>query len=201
MSSSGPRGRIDEKCVIAGFGGQGVMLMGQILAQAALLEDRYVSWLPSYGPEMRGGTANCMVVISEEEIPSPIIDHDATAVIVLNLPSLDKFTPHLMPGGRLFVNRSLIDAPSPRDDVQVIDVPCNDIALRLGNAKMTNMVMLGAFVEATGCLREDSVLAALRMKLGERKAHLIDANRAAFEEGARCAREQVPGTLAVPGAR
>ena len=160
-----------EKCILAGFGGQGIMLMGQLLAQAALDDGLEVSWLPSYGPEMRGGTANCSVIISPEPIPSPVIAHDATSIIVMNLPSMEKFVPDLVPGGYALVNSSLIEA-------QVNE---------LGNLKMTNMVMLGAFIQLTGCVHPESVLGALAHKFGERKAHLMEGNRAAFARGAECA--------------
>ena len=175
-----------EKCILAGFGGQGIMLMGQLLAQAGMDDGRAVSWLPSYGPEMRGGTANCQVIISDADIPSPIIDHDATSAIIMNRPSLTKFAPHVAPGGTILVNSSLIEDRVERTDVAALYVPGNDIANELGDLKMTNMVILGAFVAVTGCVSPESVLAALEHKLGERKAHLMDANRAAFARGAEC---------------
>ena len=176
-----------EKCILAGFGGQGVMLMGQLLAQAALEEGLEVSWLPSYGPEMRGGTANCAVIISNEPIPSPVIAHDASSLIVMNLPSMAKFVPDLVTGGHALINSSLIEEQVARSDVSALYVPCNDIANELGDARMTNMVMLGAFVQATGCVRPESVLGALEHKLGTRKAHLMNGNRRAFSRGAECA--------------
>lgn len=176
-----------EKCILAGFGGQGIMLMGQLLAQAALDDGLEVSWLPSYGPEMRGGTANCSVIISAEPIPSPVIAHDATSLIVMNLPSMEKFVPDVVPGGFVLVNSSLIEEKVTRPHVEAIYVPCNDIAMEFGNDKMTNMVMMGALVEVTRCVRPDSVLSALEHKLGERKAHLMDGNRRAFARGAECA--------------
>jgi 2-oxoglutarate ferredoxin oxidoreductase subunit gamma len=176
-----------EKCILAGFGGQGIMLMGQLLAQAALDDGLEVSWLPSYGPEMRGGTANCSVIISPEPIPSPVIAHDATSLIVMNLPSMEKFVRDLVPGGYVLVNSSLIDAKVTRSHIEAIYVPCNDIALELGNLKMTNMVMVGAFVQVTRCVRPESVLGALERKLGAGKAHLMEGNRLAFARGAECA--------------
>jgi 2-oxoglutarate ferredoxin oxidoreductase subunit gamma len=181
-----------EKCILAGFGGQGVMLMGQLLAQAALEDGLEVTWLPSYGPEMRGGTANCSVIISDEPVPSPVIAHDATSLIIMNLPSMAKFVPDLVPGGHALINSSLIDAPVERDDVTAHYIPCNDIALELGELRMTNMVMLGAFVAVTGCVRPETVLGALEHKLGERKAHLMAGNRTAFARG---------GEYATAGAR
>lgn len=173
----------DEKCIIAGFGGQGVMLMGQMLAQAGMDEGKEVSWLPSYGPEMRGGTANCMVIIAKDPIPSPVISMDATSAIIMNKPSLPKFLPHLLPGSVMLLNSSLISDEVERDDVHVVRVPCTEIASELGNLKMTNMVMLGAFVEATHCVDPNSILDAMEKKLGARKAHLMDGNRKAFQRG------------------
>lgn len=175
-----------EKCVLAGFGGQGIMLMGQLLAQAGMYDDRHVSWLPSYGPEMRGGTANCQVIVSDDPIPSPIIDHDATSVIIMNRPSLAKFVPHVIAGGHVLINSSLVEDEVDRDDVSSIYVACNEIANELGNLKMTNMVMMGAFVQATGCVAPESVMRALEVKLGARKAHLMEANQQAFARGAGC---------------
>lgn len=185
-----------EKCILSGFGGQGVMLMGQLLAQAGMDDGLYVSWLPSYGPEMRGGTANCSVIISQEEIPSPIIDHDATSVIIMNRPSLARFVPDLQSGGVAFINSSLVEDKVERSDVQPLYVPANDIANELGNLKMTNMVMLGAFVAATRCVSPESVLQALEHKLGAGKAHLMEANRHAFARGAECATAGSPLTPA-----
>lgn len=182
---------LNEKCIIAGFGGQGVMLMGQLLAQAGLVEDRAVSWLPSYGPEMRGGTANCMVIISEKDIPSPVIDRDASSIIIMNRPSLPKFLPHLAAGGFALINSSLIEDKVERDDVVPIYVPCSEIASELGNLKMTNMVMLGAYIEMSKAVSAESVLVALAEKLGAKKAHLVEGNRAAFARGAEVARAQV----------
>lgn len=161
--------------------------MGQLLAQAALDEGLEVSWLPSYGPEMRGGTANCAVIISPEAVPSPVIAHDATSLIVMNLPSMDKFVPDVVPGGHILVNSSLIEARVERTDVATAYVPCNEIALDVGDLKMTNMVMLGAFVQVTDCVRPESVLHAMEHKLGARKAHLMEGNRLAFARGAECA--------------
>lgn len=180
-----------ERCILAGFGGQGIMLMGQLLAQAAMQEQLEVSWLPSYGPEMRGGTANCSVIISPKPIPSPVIAHDATSLIVMNLPSMAKFVPDLVPGGYALINSSLIQERVSRDDVVACYVPCNEIAQEVGDLKMTNMVMLGAFVAVTGCVRPESVLGALEHKLGERKAHLMAGNRQAFARGAECAHASV----------
>lgn len=182
---------LNEKCIMAGFGGQGIMAMGQMLAQAGLDEGRGVTWLPSYGPEMRGGTANCMVIISDKDVPSPLIDHNATSLVIMNGPSLPKFLPHLMEGGVILVNSSLVEEKVARDDVKAVYIPSTEIASELGNLKFVNMVMLGAFIEATKCVKPESILDALEHKLGAKKAHLMEGNRAALAKGAEVVREQL----------
>ncbi|HHT20728.1 MAG TPA: 2-oxoacid:ferredoxin oxidoreductase subunit gamma [Tissierellia bacterium] len=182
---------LNERVILAGFGGQGIMLMGQLLTQAGMDENKEVSWLPSYGPEMRGGTANCDVMISEKPIASPIISNDATSAIVMNLPSMVKFVPEVVGGGYVFVNSSLIEEKVERDDVTTYYIPCNEIANDLGNMKIANMVMLGAYVEVTKSLDPESVLNALEKKLGMTKASLMGINREAFAKGAEAAREQI----------
>lgn len=176
-----------EQNIFAGFGGQGVLLMGQLLAYAGMLEDKEVSWLPSYGPEMRGGTANCFVVVSDSPVASPIVTM-ATTVVAMNRPSLDKFEDSVLPDGKLFINSSIIDKKSDRGDVEVYYVPCNEIAEELGNPRVANMVMLGAYIEKTKCVDFESVLQALLYKLGEKKAHLIPLNREALNKGAASVR-------------
>ena len=172
-----------EQNIFAGFGGQGVLLMGQLLAYAGMLEDKEVSWLPSYGPEMRGGTANCAVVISDEPVASPVVTK-ATSVIAMNRPSLDKFEDAVQEGGMIFINSSIIDKKSERSDISAYYVPCNEIAEELGNPRVANMVMLGAYIEKTKCVDIENVLQALLYKLGEKKAHLIPMNREALLKGA-----------------
>ncbi len=172
-----------EQNIFAGFGGQGVLLMGQLLAYAGMLENKEVSWLPSYGPEMRGGTANCSVVVSDSPVASPIVTM-ATTVVAMNRPSLDKFEDSVLPDGKLFINSSIIDKKPERSDIEVYYVPCNEIAEELGNPRVANMVMLGAYIEKTKCVDFESVLQALLYKLGEKKAHLIPLNREALNKGA-----------------
>lgn len=174
---------MQEKAIFAGFGGQGVLLMGQLLAYAAMLEGYQVSWLPSYGPEMRGGTANCSVTISDTRVTSPIVDHPDT-LIAMNRPSLDKFEPLLRPGGRIFVNSSIIDRKAERGDAEVYYLPCSEIALDLGDARVGNIAMLGAYLAVGNSVSNDSIIEALRHKLGDKKAHLLTVNRAALEKGA-----------------
>jgi len=168
--------------IIAGFGGQGVMLMGQVLAEAGMIEGKHVTWLPSYGPEMRGGTANCTVVISDEPVASPVIDVP-TEVVVMNIPSLLKFEPYLKEEGFLFMNVSVIDREPKRKDIKVIKVPANDVADKLGNLKVANMVMLGAYIAITKVVDKETVFEALKRKLKGKKADLLDINRKAILEG------------------
>jgi 2-oxoglutarate ferredoxin oxidoreductase subunit gamma len=175
-----------ERDIFAGFGGQGVLLMGQLLAEAALIEGHNVAWLPSYGPEMRGGTANCSVTISDKKVASPIVDHP-TSLVVMNRPSLDKFESRVIPGGRLFVNSSIIDRRSERDDIEVYYVPASDIALQLGQPKVANIAMLGAYLAVTHCVSAQSLIQALKHKLGAHKAHLIPVNEEALQKGAEAA--------------
>lgn len=172
-----------EKLIIAGFGGQGVLLTGQLLAKAAMNENKNTAWIPSYGPEMRGGTANCSVTISEQEIFSPIVVN-ATTVIAMNRPSFEKFENSVLPGGNLFINCSMVDIKSRRTDINVYYVPCSEIAHELGNEKVSNMVMLGAYLEKCPCVEVESVLQALLEKLGETKSHLLPINREALAKGA-----------------
>ncbi|MDD6018553.1 MAG: 2-oxoacid:acceptor oxidoreductase family protein [Clostridiales bacterium] len=174
--------------IFAGFGGQGVLLIGKLVAYAGMDEGRNVSWLPSYGPEMRGGTANCSVVVSDDPIASPVLSM-ADCVIAMNTPSLDKFEANVLPGGKLFINSSIIDKKATRTDIDVYYVPCNDIADQLDNPKVLNMAMLGAYLEATKVVGVESVLQALLHSLGEKKAHLIPLNRQAIEMGAESIRK------------
>jgi len=173
-----------NEIIIAGFGGQGVLLMGQLLTYAGMIEGKNVSWLPSYGPEMRGGTTNCHVIISDDPVGSPVVT-EADCVIVFNRPSLDKFEKYLKPGGKLFINSSLIDKKAARDDIEVFYVAANDAATRLGNVKVLNVIMLGAFLAATGIAKKESVMEAVAKTFGEKKASLIAVNETAFDEGAK----------------
>ncbi len=168
--------------VFAGFGGQGVMTAGQLLAYAGMEEGKQVVWIPSYGPEMRGGTANCTVVISDKRIGSPIINNPLSAC-VFNRPSLDKFGSMIRKDGILLINSSLIDVTSERDDITELLIPANDIAIKLGSPKVTNMIMLAAFVETTDVVSFDTLTEMLRQKLGGRKKDLLEINYKAFKEG------------------
>lgn len=175
---------MEEKVIMAGFGGQGIMAIGKLLAYAGMLEDKQVSWLPSYGPEMRGGTANCAVIVSDEAVGSPLISKDGTAAIVMNLPSLSKFESELVPGGKLIINKSLIDVEPKRKDIEVYYVSANELAAELGNPKVANMIMLGAYLELTKIVEIDSVLHAFLKVFGENKTHLVPLNKDALLKGA-----------------
>ena len=174
-----------NEIMIAGFGGQGVMAIGKSLAEAGMKEGKEVSWLPSYGPEMRGGTANCSVVISTDPIVSPII-LEPTELIAMNLPSLLKFEPTVVPGGTIFVNSSIITEKVTRTDVKAVYVPCLDIANELGNSKVANMVMLGAYIQAMGNLGEETIKEMLVHMFTGPKAKLVDLNIEALRRGASC---------------
>ena len=174
----------EEKVIIAGFGGQGVMLIGQMLSYAATNEDLNTVWIPSYGPETRGGTANCSVTISKPAINSPIITKP-DSVIALNLPSLNKFQPKLKKNGLLVVNSSLVKNQTYRKDITVIEVDANTIALQLGNLKVANMIMLGAYIQATNVFTKEAVFKILDKIFAGGKEALIGINKEALETGMR----------------
>lgn len=178
---------MEHRLVSAGFGGQGVLLLGQLVAYSGLSEGKNVSWLPSYGPEMRGGTANCGVVVSDEQVGSPVVVQP-DSLVVMNRPSLEKFEDTVAPGGKIFVNSSLIDTKIKRTDVDVYYVPASEIANDLGNTRVANMVMLGALLEATGVVSPKTAIGCLADSFGERKANLIPVNEQALEEGAKAVR-------------
>jgi len=182
---------LNERVICAGFGGQGVMLMGQLISYAGMIEGKEVSWLPSYGPEMRGGTANCSVMVSERPIGSPVITNDATTAIVMNLPSLDKFEEDVEMGGKIIINSSLIDKKASRTDITAYYVAANEIANELGNSRVANMVMLGAYLELTKSVSIGSVMSALKKTFGESKAHLMAINEDAMNRGATAIKEQL----------
>lgn len=173
-----------QEVIVAGFGGQGVLLLGQVLAYAGMVEGKEVSWLPSYGPEMRGGTANCTVVLSDVEIGSPVVSQP-TCVIALNLPSMEKFEPMLKPGGLLIINSSLVEKKAERDDIEVVEVAATEIANELGSGRVANMVALGAFVQQTGAVDFTTLKEALQKVLPQRRHDLIPLNLEAIQRGAR----------------
>ncbi|MEF3245312.1 MAG: 2-oxoacid:acceptor oxidoreductase family protein [Caldisericaceae bacterium] len=174
--------------VISGFGGQGVMLAGEILAEAGKEDGKFVTFLPSYGPEMRGGTANCHVIVSDEEIASPIIDRPEAA-IVLNLPSLDKYEPLMKEDGIMILNKTLIPKEVTRTDIRVLQIDAHDIARKLGSEKVVNMILLGAYVEVEKPVSLESIKKALEKYLTGRKKELLEINIKAVEEGSKIAKE------------
>ena len=175
---------MQTEIVIAGFGGQGVLFTGQLLTYAAMDEGKEVTWIPSYGPEMRGGTANCTVVISEEEIGSPMVSNPR-AVIAMNLPSLDKYEDMVKTGGVLVINESMVDREVKRKDIKVVMVKANDIAEELGDKRMTNMVLLGALIANLPVLPVKAIEKALAGHLPERHHKLLPKNYEALKKGAQ----------------
>lgn len=175
-----------HELIFAGFGGQGVLSMGQVLAYAGITENREVCWMPSYGPEMRGGTANCTTIISDEAISSPIISR-FDAVTALNQPSLDKFERSVKPGGILLYDSTNIIHKPTRTDIVVIPVPASEEALKLKNIKVMNMIVLGALLQRRQIVGRAAVMSALAKVLPERHHHLIPLNENALNRGAELA--------------
>ncbi|MFN8253826.1 MAG: 2-oxoacid:acceptor oxidoreductase family protein [Ferruginibacter sp.] len=171
-----------EELVVAGFGGQGVLSLGMTLAYAGMVENKEISWMPSYGPEMRGGTANCIVILSDNKISSPILSLFDSAII-LNQPSMDKFAPRVKPGGLLLYESASILKPSTRTDIDIIGIPAITEALQMKNAKVMNMIILGAYLELKQVVQNDSIIEALAKVLPEKYHHLLPINRQALELG------------------
>jgi 2-oxoglutarate ferredoxin oxidoreductase subunit gamma len=177
--------------IVAGFGGQGVLVIGNLLAYAAMTEGKYVTYLPVYGVEMRGGTANCTVVISSRQIGSPVVGRPYAAM-VMNLPSLIKYGPLILPNGLLFINSSLIEPKETyRKDIENFFIPVNEIAIDHGNPKLANMIALGAFNQKTKLVQMTSLFESLEKVLDERYRHLIPSNIKAIEIGAEFVRNSV----------
>jgi 2-oxoglutarate ferredoxin oxidoreductase subunit gamma len=181
---------MQTEVVIAGFGGQGVLFAGQMLAFAAMDYGKEVTWIPSYGPEMRGGTANCTVIVADEEIGSPLVLHPPVA-LVLNLPSLDKYEPVMAPGGLLVANGSLINRTVHRTDIDSLIIPANDIAEDLGNKRLINVIMLGAMLTKRPILPFEAVEESIKNHLPERHKHLLSMNLEALRRGAAFARGEL----------
>lgn len=179
-----------EEVIFAGFGGQGVLSMGQVLAYSGMIENKEVCWMPSYGPEMRGGTANCIVTVSDNEISSPIIGRFDT-VVALNQPSLDKFEKAVKPGGMLIYDSTNIIEPPTRTDIEVIPIPASEESVKLKNTKIMNMIVLGAFLAKRKCVTVETVLSALRKVLPERHHHLLPLNETALNRGQELALQSV----------
>lgn len=176
-----------KQILIAGFGGQGVMSIGKSLVEAAVDQGMHATWVPSYGPEMRGGTANCEVVLSEEPVGSPVFTYP-TELIAMNRPSLHRFEDKVVPGGIVFVNSSIVEDKVSRSDVKAVYVPCDTIADELGNKKVSNMVMLGAYIAAAGVLKTETIREMLVHIFTGPKAKLVALNMEALERGEQCIR-------------
>lgn len=174
---------MQSEVIIAGFGGQGVLFAGQMLAYAAMDSGMEVTWIPSYGPEIRGGTANCTVIISDEEIGSPLV-RNPKAAIAMNLPSLDKYEATIAKGGVLIANASLINRPLVRDDLESVLIPANEIAESIGNRRLANIVMLGALLARLPVLSLEAIERAMENHLPERHKHLLPSNVEALQKGA-----------------
>ncbi|MBI1793799.1 MAG: 2-oxoacid:acceptor oxidoreductase family protein [Chloroflexi bacterium] len=179
---------MQKEIIIAGFGGQGVLFSGQVVAYAAMDSGRQVTWIPSYGPEMRGGTANCTIVIADNEIGSPLVKNPPLA-IALNLPSFDKYEDTLQKGGTLIVNQSMVDRGAKRGDIHVILVPCNEIAEEIGDKKLMNMVAVGALLTALPEITLKDVEKALEAHLPARHKHLLPKNYEALKRGFEAAQK------------
>jgi len=173
---------VHQEIIIAGFGGQGILSAGRVLAYAGMLENKNVSWLPSYGPEMRGGTANCSVIISDELVGSPILNN-ATSLIVMNGPSLDKFEAMVVKGGMIISDSSLIDRKSSRTDIDVYEIPATKLASDMGNQTFANIFLLGKLIAKTGIVSKENFEAALRKVLPKKHHHLIPEEMKALEDG------------------
>ncbi len=171
-----------QEIIIAGFGGQGILSAGRLLAYAGMLENKNVSWLPSYGPEMRGGTANCHVVVTDGQVGSPILN-SATSLIVMNGPSLDKFEGIIEKDGIIVIDSSLVDQKCTREDLNVFRIPATKKALEMGNQVFANIILLGKFIKETTIVSKESFEQALRKTLPEGKHNMIPEEMKAFEWG------------------
>jgi 2-oxoglutarate ferredoxin oxidoreductase subunit gamma len=180
---------VERSIVIAGFGGQGILFTGHVLAEAAMLDGLETLWIPSYGPEMRGGTASCTVIVGDEPIGSPVVDL-ADAVIVMNPPSLERFAPTVAPGGLLIVNATLVSGDAARTDLEELRLPCLELAGPEADERLASVVALGALVERLELVTVTSIRAAIRSIVGDRRPAIIDADLGAFDAGRAAVRER-----------
>ena len=176
-----------KEFIFAGFGGQGMLLIGKFLAMACMMDGKHVSWLPSYGPEMRGGTANCSVIVSDDPVASPLIDM-ADCIVAMNRPSLDKFEGKVKPGGVLIINSSIIDRKAERDDIQVVYCDATRLAEEIGNPKGANVAILGALMAKEPVCSVDVMVEAIRVELGAKKARFLEGNKKALIAGMEAAK-------------
>lgn len=171
-----------HEIILSGFGGQGIQAAGKLIAYAAMLENKYVSFLPSYGAEMRGGTSNCHVIISDDPVGSPIINN-ATVLLAMNRPSLDKFENWVVPGGMVLLDSSLVNRGLERTDVKAFEIPATQIASDMGNLAFANIIMLGKLLAETGAVSEEYFEKGLKKVLPERKHYLIPEEMKALDLG------------------
>jgi 2-oxoglutarate ferredoxin oxidoreductase subunit gamma len=174
--------KFEMSLIAAGFGGQGLMVLGQLVAYPGIEEGRFVSWIPSYGPEMRGGTANCCVIVSSEEIGAPVVS-EADVIVVMNQPSFDKFKDDVKKGGILLYNSDLVKPDATRADIRLVSIPANTIAMEAGSDKVANIVMLGAVVAASGIVDDKTCIETLKEKLGKKKPEFLPMNLSTYEKG------------------
>ena len=174
---------MEKKILIAGFGGQGILFAGKFLAYIGLNEDKQVSWLPSYGPEMRGGTANCSIILSDTIIGSPIVDKP-DILVAMNTPSLDKYVDAVTPGGTIFVDSALIDRKVERTDVDVVYIPASSMATENNLQGLANMIITGKILKALDEFKEESVMGALKKVISAKRADMLDTNLKAMQIGA-----------------
>ncbi len=179
---------MQHEIIISGFGGQGALFAGQLLSYGALEEGKHVTWIPSYGPEMRGGTANCTVIVSDEEIGSPLVRRPSAA-IVLNPPSFERYEPLVKPNGLLLVNSSLISIAPRRSDIRRLDIPANDVAAELGTAQMANVILVGALVVLTGIVQIETLDRVLDARVSTRHRDKLEINKRALRRGMALAEE------------
>ncbi len=179
---------MQTEIILSGFGGQGIMFAGQILTYAAMDAGKQVTWIPSYGPEIRGGTANCTVVIADEEIGAPVVKNP-DVVLAMNLPSLDKYEPLVKPGGVLVINASMVDRAARREDITTVSVPCNDIAEKIGSSRLANMVAAGALLAGLKVLTLKDLETALNNHMPGRHKALLPKNIEALTKGLEFAKQ------------
>jgi 2-oxoglutarate ferredoxin oxidoreductase subunit gamma len=178
-----------EEVIVSGFGGQGALFAGQLLTYTGMDEGWHVTWIPSYGPEMRGGTAHCIVILSDDVIGSPII-RQPSICIVMNPPSMEKYDPLVKPGGLLVANSTLVRARSSRQDIETVYIPANELAAELGNVKMANVVLLGAMLGSREILPIESIKRSLDEHIPEHRKQIIEPNKRALERGVQYVRGQ-----------
>ena len=172
--------------ILSGFGGQGILFLGKMIALAGMIDGKEVSWIPSYGPEMRGGTANCSVVVSDRRIGTPVVTRP-NVLVAMNRPSLEKFESTMQPGGHLLINKTLIEIPHTRQDIDVTYLEITGLAGELGNPRLANVVALGGLIGRVGLVSRDAVIEALKKELSGKKAALLDLNLKALDAGQQAA--------------